>query len=142
MAEPLVPDELWEIAEPILPPPKPHPKGGRPAVPNRQTLTGIIFILKTGLPWNALPQEMGCGSGSTCFRRFQAWTKAGVFSKLHRAMLDRLGRAGRISWYFHVIDSASVRALAGGPTPDPARSTGPRGAANATSFASPMASRW
>jgi transposase len=142
MAGPLLTEELWRIAEPILPPVPEQPKGGRPWVPNRQALTGIIFILRTGLNWNLLPKEMRCGSGSTCFRRFKVWTAAGVWRELHLATLRELGREGRIAWWYAVIDSASVRALAGGPTPDPARSTGPKGAANATSFATPMASRW
>lgn len=133
MKTPLISNELWELAEPLLPPPKEHPLGGRPAVGNREALTGIVFILKTGLPWNALPQEMGCGCGSTCWRRFAAWTKAGVWPKLHRAALDRLGEARRIRWWWAVIDSASVRALKGGRIPDPTRSIAVNEAANAMS---------
>lgn len=67
MATPLVPDELWEIVEPLLPPEKPRPKGGRPPIPDRACLTGIIFVLKSGIPWEMLPQEMNCGSGMTCW---------------------------------------------------------------------------
>ena len=132
MAAPLVPPELWEVAEPLLPAVRKNPRGGPTPVSNRQALTGIVFILKTGLPWNALPQEMGCGSGVTCWRRFTKWTRRGVWKKLHRAMLDRLGEAGQIRWVYAVIDSASVRALLGGGTPGPAPSIGPNGAANAT----------
>jgi transposase len=109
------------MVEPLLPPGREYPKGGRPPVNNRAALTGIIFVLKTGLPWNDLPQEMGCGSGATCWRRFAAWTKAGVWSQLHQAMLQRLGGQGDIAWWYSVIDSASVRALKGGNTPAPAR---------------------
>lgn len=81
----LVTDELWEIIEPLLPPPKPHPKGGRPGVPNRNALTGILFVLKTGIPWEDLPQEMGCGCGMTCWRRLRDWHE-----------LDNLGSALKI----------------------------------------------
>jgi transposase len=66
MAKPILSDELWEIIEPLLLPEPAKPKGGRPRVPNRAALTGIIFVLKTGLPWEYLPPEMGCGSGITC----------------------------------------------------------------------------
>jgi transposase len=73
MAE-LVSDELWNQIEPLLPPLPPRsPKGGRPRVEHRPALTGIVFVLKTGIPWQDLPTEMGCGSGSTCWRRFADW---------------------------------------------------------------------
>jgi transposase len=61
MAKELVSDELWEIIEPLLPEEPPEPKG-RPRVDDRIALTGIIFVLKSGIPWEMLPQEMGCGS--------------------------------------------------------------------------------
>ena len=66
MSAPILPDGLWNIIQPLLPaePPKPH--GGRPRVPDRAALTGILFVLKTGCPWQLLPRELGCGSGSTC----------------------------------------------------------------------------
>ncbi len=68
MAKPLVPDELWDIIQPLLPPPKPrrfrYP--GRKPISDRQALTGILFVLKTGIPWEDLPVEMGCGCGMTC----------------------------------------------------------------------------
>ena len=79
MATPLVSDELWEIVEPLLPPEKPRPEGGRPPIPARAGLTGIIFVLKSGIPWEMLPPEMSCGSGMTCWRRLRDWTRAGVW---------------------------------------------------------------
>ena len=78
MSKPLVSDALWEIIEPLLPPEPPKPKGGRPRVPDRAALSGIIFVLKSGIPWEMRPQEMGCGSGVTCWRRLRAWQEAGV----------------------------------------------------------------
>ena len=99
MAKPLVPDELWEIIEPLLPPPKPRPKGGRPPVPNRKALAGILFVLKTGIGWEDLPQEMGCGSGMTCWRRLRDWQEAGVWDQLHQGLLVKLRRAEQIDVY-------------------------------------------
>ena len=74
----MVTDELWEIIEPLLPLEPPKPKDGRPRVPDRAVLTGIIFVLKSGIPWEMLPKEMGCGSGSTCWWRLREWEEAGV----------------------------------------------------------------
>jgi transposase len=80
MAKTLLDDELWQIIEPLLPPVKPrrlrYP--GRKRLSDRQTLTGILFVLKTGIAWEDLPQEMGCGSGMTCWRHLAAWHRAGV----------------------------------------------------------------
>jgi Putative transposase of IS4/5 family (DUF4096) len=72
MAEPLVPDELWEAIAPLLPRHKARPgKRGPPPVDDRACLTGIVFVLRSGIPWEMLPQEMGCGSGVTCWRRLR-----------------------------------------------------------------------
>ncbi len=113
MPKPLVTDELWTLVEPLLPEQPPKPKGGRPRVNDRAALTGILFVLKTGIPWEMLPQERGCGSGMTCWRRLKEWHKAGVWKRLHRALLDRLGEAGRIDWSRASLDSASVAAPGG-----------------------------
>jgi transposase len=83
MAKVLVRDEPWAIVEPLLPNEPPKPKGGRPRVPNRAALTGILFVLKTGIPWEYLPQEMGCGSGMTCWRRLRDWNEANLWHRLH-----------------------------------------------------------
>ena len=131
MAE-LVSDELWNRIEPLLPPmPPSSPKGGRPRVEHRPALAGIVFVLKTGIPWQALPTEMGCGSGSTCWRRFAAWTRLAVWSKLHALLLTALGKAGAVNLERAVIDSASVRAVFGGRTPAPTRPIVGKKAANA-----------
>ena len=111
MAKSLVDDELWFIVEPLLPAEPPKPKGGRPRLDNRAALTGIIFILKTGLPWEYLPQEMGCGSGMTCWRRLKEWQEAGVWDTLHRVLLERLHQAGVLDWSRAALDSSSVRAV-------------------------------
>ena len=117
MGKSLVSDELWEAIEPLLPPEPPKLKGGRPRVPNRAALAGIVFVLKSGIPWEMLPQEMGCGSGSTCWRRLRDWQEAGVWEKLHRVLLDRIGEADEIDWERASLDSASVPAKRGANEP-------------------------
>ena len=82
MARELVTDELWETIEALLPPEPPKPQGGRPRIDDRAALTGIVFVLKSGIPWEMLPQEMGCGSGMTCWRRLREWQEAGVWERL------------------------------------------------------------
>lgn len=115
MAKPLLPDELWAIIEPLLPPlPTPGPKGGRPAVPHRAALTGILFVLKTGIPWEDLPVEMGCGSGMTCWRRLRDWQADGTWDRIHKALLAHLRGADKIDWSRALVDSSSVRAAYGG----------------------------
>lgn len=119
MAKPLVDDELWAVVEPLLPAAKPrrlrHP--GRKPIDNRRTLAGILFVLKTGIPWEDLPQEMGCGSGMTCWRRLRAWQAAGIWQRIHEVLLAKLQAADQIDWSRAVVDSASVRAVFGGPKP-------------------------
>jgi transposase len=111
MAAPLVPDELWSVVEPLLPAPKPRTKGGRRPLDNRAALTGIIFVLKSGIPWEMLPLEMGCGCGMTCWRRLRDWQAAGVWQRLHEVLLARLREAEKIDWSRASLDSASVPAL-------------------------------
>jgi transposase len=113
MAEHLVPDELWMFINPLLPPEPPEPTGGRPRVPDRAALAGIIYVLKCGIPWGMLPKELGFGSGVTCWRRLRDWQKAGVWRRLHRVLLDELGKAGLIDWSRASLDSAIVPAKRG-----------------------------
>lgn len=131
MAKPLVPDGLWERIAPLLPPESPKPKGGRPRLPDRACLTGILFVLTTGIPWEALPQEMGCGSGMTCWRRLRDWQAAGVWDQLHQVLLDELGRADRIGWERVCLDSAGIPAKKGGQQPGRTRPIAPRRAPSA-----------
>ncbi|HZY88302.1 MAG TPA: IS5 family transposase [Gemmataceae bacterium] len=119
MARPLLPDDLWEVIRPLLPPHPPSPKGGRPRLDDRAALTGIIFVLKTGIPWEDLPQEMGCGSGMTCWRRLAEWQDAGVWWDVVRVLLSRLRHADRIDFSRFIVDSSHVRAYGGGTATGP-----------------------
>jgi len=120
MARGLVTDELWAVVEPILPKWTPSSKGGQPRKDDRLCLSGILFVLKTGIPWEDFPQEMGC-SGMTLWNRLDEWRLAGVLEKLHRVLLERLRGKDAIDFSRVIVDSASVRAVHGGkkrvPTP-------------------------
>jgi transposase len=142
MAKALVPDELWQVVEPLLPRRRRKSRRGRPPLSDRAALTGILFVLKTGIPWEYLPQEMGCGSGMTCWRRLRDWHRAGVWKRLHRVLLDRMGRRGCIDFSRGLIDSASVRAVHGGKKRDPAPWTAEKQARNTISSPTPTARRW
>jgi transposase len=111
--------DLWEAIEPLLPKEPPKPTGGRPRVPDRAALGGIIFVLRTGTPWRFLPRELGCGSGWTCWRRLRDWQAAGVWERLHATFLNWLGDEGAIDWSRASIDSISVRAKRGGAETGP-----------------------
>ena len=140
MPKPLVTDELWAVIEPLLPKEPPKPKGGRPRVGDRAALTGILFVLKTGIPWEMFPKEMGCGSGMTCWRRLKEWHQAGVWRRLHRVLLDRLGKADHIDWSRASLDSASVPAPGGAKRPGRIRRIAVNGARNATLWSTKLGS--
>lgn len=142
MAKPLVSDELWEAIEPLLPPVVISPKGGRPAVSNREALTGILFVLRSGIPWSMLPQELGCGCGMTCWRRLRDWHEAGVWEQLHRVLLAKLNAADKIDWSRVVVDSSSVRAVLGGQKPAPTPRIVAKRAVNTTSLRMRKAFLW
>jgi transposase len=121
MAKPLVSDALWQRIEPLLPPPKPRRfrSPGRKPLDRRKVLTGIIFVLKTGIPWEDLPQEMGCGSGMSCLNYFKAWHRAGVWVQLHQILLQELEDADKIDWSRGAVDGSMARALGGGEETGP-----------------------
>jgi transposase len=114
VAKPLLSDELWAVLQPVLPHWTPSPKGGHPRIDDRKALTGILFVLKTGIPWEDLPWEMGCGSGMTCWRRLRDWQADGTWDKILKELLRRLRGADKIDWSRALIDSSFVRAAYGG----------------------------
>ena len=141
MAKQLITDDLWAVIKPLLPPEPEKPRGGRPRVPDRDVLRGILFVLSTGLPWEYLPPEIGCGSGMTCWRRLKEWHEAGVWHKLHRVLLDRLGQADRIDWSRASLDSASVAAVGGALKPGRIRRIAANRARSAILWSNEVASR-
>lgn len=110
----LVTDELWSTFAPLLPHHPASPAGGRPRLPDRPCLDGILFVLREGLRWQSLPGELGWGSGSTCWRRFAEWTAAGVWERGHIALATALGERGLLNLERAVVDSLSLRAVRGG----------------------------
>lgn len=110
MAKPLRPDNFRALTAHLLPPDPSRPKGGRPPVSARAALTGIVLVLKTGLPWEYLPTEMGCGSGTTFGRRLRDWQQVGLWAALHPTLLERLGRAEQLGWRRATLDITSVPA--------------------------------
>lgn len=85
-------------------------------------LCGILFVLHTGIQWEFLPQELGFGSGMTCWRRLRDWNEAGVWQQLHEVLLAELNAAARLDWSRAVVDSSHVRAIKGGARRDRVRS--------------------
>ena len=129
----IVPDDLWARIGPLLPVvPRRADHPGRRRLDERKVLSGILFVLCTGIPWEFLPQELGFGSGMTCWRRLRDWHQAGVWQRLHEALLAELHAAGAPDWSRAVIGSSHVRAVKGGPKPARARSTGPGRAPSTT----------
>lgn len=116
-----IPDALWRRIEPLIPPEKPKPYGGRPRVDDRRIMAGILFRLRTGCQWQALPKDFG--SGPTCHRRFQQWEKAGVFVRIYRELVRYYDDRRGIQWAWTSLDSATVKAPKGGTTLVPTRRT-------------------
>jgi transposase len=138
----VVSDELWELVAPLLPKVERRFRfPGRKRLPDRQALQGILFVLHTGIAWRHLPLELGFGSGSTCYRRLDAWQAAGVWARLHALLLDRLRAAGEIEWSRAVADSSHVQAKKGAPRRARARLIEPERGRSTTSWSTRPGSR-
>lgn len=103
-----IPIALWKRIESLIPQVKPSPKGGRPRLSDQQALNGIIYVLRTGIPWEELPGELGYGSGMTCWRRLRDWQVSGVWHRLHQVLLAELRRADTLDMSQASLDAASV----------------------------------
>jgi transposase len=121
MAKPLVSDALWERVEPLLPKPKPRRFRfpGRKPLDYRSLLSGIIFVLKTGINWEDLPAELGWGCGKTCKRTLKDWQQTGIWEHLHHLLLEELQEAEMIDWSYAAADSTKARAIGGGDDTGP-----------------------
>lgn len=122
MVRSLVSENLWQRVQPLLTRRLPNrhvQHAGRKPTPERKVLAGILFVLKTGVPWRALPATREFPCGNTCRRWLLKWHRAGVWEKLLRVMLEELQRAGKIHWERAAVDSAAVRAPGGGPKTGP-----------------------
>ncbi len=65
---------------------------------DRTALNGILFVLTSGIPWERLPQDMGYGSGMTCWRRLRDWQQAGIWEAVQQVLVQNLEGASRINW--------------------------------------------
>jgi transposase len=129
-----VPDELWVRLEPLIPrKARRFRYPGRRPLDDREVLSGILFVLSTGVGWERLPKELGFGSGMTCWRRLTAWQEAGVWQRLHTLLLSELRAAGEIDWSRAVVDASYIQAKKGAPRPVRARSTGAAAVRSTTS---------
>jgi transposase len=118
MAKPLLTDELWNCIKAHIPVRERRKRNpGRKPLEDRQCLTGILFVLISGIPWEMLPQEMGCGSGMTCWRRLRDWQQAGVWTTIHQTLLNQLRNADEIDFTRCAVDSATIRAVGGAKEP-------------------------
>ena len=141
MSKLLVTDELWELFEPLIPK-HPYKTGvGKPRVDDRVCLTGILFVLKTGIPWEEFTQEMCC-CGMTLWNRFDEWSRAGVWQNLHETLLAKLRAAGVLDLSRVIVDSSSVRAVGGGKKRGQAPPCAAKTGRNTTLPSMPAASRW
>lgn len=144
MAKPILDEALWALIEPVLPPPKKRRRRypGRKPVGHREALSAILFVLKSGIAWESLPQELGWGSGMTAWRRLRDWQRRGVWERLHATLLAHLHEADKLDWSRALIDSSSVRAVHGGKKRAATRRIAVNSAASTTSSPTLKAFRW
>jgi transposase len=125
---------LWARIQPLLPMATPSARGGRPRLDNERVLSGIVFVLRTGIPWEDLPQELGFGSGMTCWRRLRDWQATGVWHRLHLLLLAELRGVGRLDFSRASVDGASVPSPRGAYTQALTPQIAANSAASATSL--------
>jgi len=143
MPQVLIDEELWSYIKPLLPRRRRRKRHtGRLPLCDRRVLSGILFVLRSGIPWEMLPKEMGCGSGMTCWRRLKAWQKARVWDRLHQELLSQLRGADKLDFSRAIADSSSIRAVGAGKKVDRTQPIAVVRAASTTSLRTPKASRF
>ena len=121
-----MPDELWLIVQYVLPSEELQRSHGRPWIPPRRILDGVLYVLRTGCQWKAIPKSFG--SGSTCHLRLTQWREAGVFRKIHAQLVVYYDKKRGLRWDWSSLDSATVKAPKGGAKRAPVRRIGPNSA--------------
>lgn len=117
-----VTDDMWRTIAPLIPPPPLRAdRRGRPRIDDRKALSGILFVLFTGTRWDHVPLELGYGSGITCWRRLGDWQEAGVWDKLHEALLAKLNSIGEVDLSRVIADASHIQAKRGARKPAKAR---------------------
>jgi transposase len=113
-AMPTLDDALWSMIQPLIPPAKARRTRypGRKPLGDRAVMAGILYVLETGIPWGQLPQEMGFGSGMSCWRRLRDWQQAGVWAQMHAVLMGQMRSAARVDWSRVQIESRPKRATA------------------------------
>ncbi len=145
--KPLLSDALWDRLEPLLPPPPPRHRRfpGRKPLEYRNVLTGILFVLKTGIAWDDLPAELGFGCGKTCRHYLRVWYEGGIWQQLHALLLAELNAADQIDWERALIDASFVKAPEGGektgPNPTDRRKSGSKHHLMTDAHGVPLAAR-
>jgi transposase len=107
-----IPDALWERIDLFLPMYQPSPKGGRPRLPMRNVVGGILYVLATGCQWKAMPKQFG--SGSAIHDYFQEWVESGVFQELWEFALTEYDELKGIDWKWQSLDGAMTKSPLGG----------------------------
>ena len=107
-----IPDELWDEIRNVLPKEKPPKTVGRPIIPFRKVMDGIVYVLRTGCQWKMLSSEYG--SGSTCHRRFQKWVELDVFKRIWVKLLKAYDNKQGVKWAWQSLDSISIKSPLGG----------------------------
>ena len=129
-----VSDALWRRVVEVLPepPPRRYRFPGRKRADDRACLEGILYVLRYGVPWDAVPRDAGRPSGVTCWRRLRMWTDAGVWDRLHQVLVDELTARGAIDMRRALVDSSVALAKKGAKQPAKARPIAAGEASNAT----------
>lgn len=124
-----VPDELWAMIEPILAEFDPPHKGHRPRIDQRKALDGVLYHLRTGCQWRALPEQFG--NDATVHRTMQRWVERGVLDRVWALLVERCDELGGVEWDWQSADCSLGKARKGGIKSAPIPRTGPRRGANA-----------